>query len=206
MQSYCSFSVGGTLAVNAHGITTDYCFAESVVSLRLATASGEVLVCSRDAADDRCRELFSLVLGGYGLFGVIVEVTLKTSENTCLEMDSMQLSCKRTKAVDNRSEFERIYHMTRLQKHVKQIDEFDVNEEDEQGRVEIKLARLNILDLDMASFYVFRKGYTGATISTLPLKPRGLTPWKRILYKWMMPAGKELRYALESQSGPVAFF
>ena len=96
--------------------------------------------------------------------------------------------------------------MTRLQKHVKQIDEFDVNEEDGQGRVEIKLARLNILDLDMASFYVFRKGYTGATISTLPLKPRGLTPWKRILYKWMMPAGKELRYALESQSGPVACF
>ena len=30
MQSYCSFSVGGTLAVNAHGITTDFCFAESV--------------------------------------------------------------------------------------------------------------------------------------------------------------------------------
>ena len=140
------------------------------------------------------------------MFGVIVEVTLKTSENTCLEMDSMQLSCKRTSGVDNRSEFERIYHMTRVQKHVRQTDESDLNEEDEPGRVEIKLARLNILDLDMASFYVFRKGYTGATISTLPLKPRGLTPWKRILYKWMMPAGKELRYALESQSGPVAFF
>ena len=106
------------------------------------------------------------------MFGVIVEVTLKTSENTCLEMDSMQLSCKRTSGVDNRSEFERIYHMTRVQKYVRQIDESDVNEEDEPGRVEIKLARLNILDLDMASFYVFRKGYTGATISTLPLKPR----------------------------------
>ena len=106
MQSYCSFSVGGTLAVNAHGITTDYCFAESVVSLRLVTPSGEVLVCSRDSAEARCRELFSLVLGGYGLFGVIAEVTLKTSENTCLEMDSMQLSCKKTSGVDCRSEFE----------------------------------------------------------------------------------------------------
>ena len=35
MQSYCTFSVGGTLAVNAHGITTDFCMAESVESFRL---------------------------------------------------------------------------------------------------------------------------------------------------------------------------
>ena len=71
------------------------------------------------------------------MFGVIVEVTLKTSENTCLEMDSMQLSCKRTSAVDNRSEFERIYHMTRVQKHVRQTDESDLDEEDEPGPVEL---------------------------------------------------------------------
>ena len=31
MQSYCSFSVGGTLSVNGHGITSDFCVAHSVV-------------------------------------------------------------------------------------------------------------------------------------------------------------------------------
>ena len=36
--------------------------------------------------------LFSLALGGYGLFGVITEVTLKVSDNVPLVMDSLQLS------------------------------------------------------------------------------------------------------------------
>jgi hypothetical protein len=35
MQSYCSFSVGGTVAVNAHGITTDTPLAADVVAFRL---------------------------------------------------------------------------------------------------------------------------------------------------------------------------
>jgi uncharacterized LabA/DUF88 family protein len=38
MQSYCSFSIGGTIAVNAHGITTDYGMYESVV-VRFGTLS-----------------------------------------------------------------------------------------------------------------------------------------------------------------------
>ena len=33
LQSYCSFSVGGTLSVNGHGITSDYCVAESGVCI-----------------------------------------------------------------------------------------------------------------------------------------------------------------------------
>ncbi len=41
-------------------------------------------------------ELFSLALGGYGLFGVITEVTLKVSDNVPLVMDSLQLSLART--------------------------------------------------------------------------------------------------------------
>ena len=32
LQSYSTFSVGGSLSVNAHGITSDYCLHESVVS------------------------------------------------------------------------------------------------------------------------------------------------------------------------------
>ena len=46
MQSYCSFSVGGTLAVNAHGITTDYCFAESVLEFRLGMGVVTIMMMS----------------------------------------------------------------------------------------------------------------------------------------------------------------
>jgi decaprenylphospho-beta-D-ribofuranose 2-oxidase len=74
MQSYSTFSVGGTVAVNAHGITSDHSLHESVVRFVIVTESLEVVECSREAADERARELFSLAIGGYGLFGVISEV------------------------------------------------------------------------------------------------------------------------------------
>ena len=37
MQSYSNFSVGGSVSVNAHGITTDFVCAESVVALDVVT-------------------------------------------------------------------------------------------------------------------------------------------------------------------------
>ena len=60
MQSYSTFSVGGTLAVNGHGITTDFSLSECVESFRLIKADGEDVTCSRGEA----AELFKLALGG----------------------------------------------------------------------------------------------------------------------------------------------
>lgn len=74
MQSYATFSVGGTIGVNAHGITSDESLAESVVSFIMVTSDAEEVVCSRDSEDAKARELFSLAIGGYGLFGIITEV------------------------------------------------------------------------------------------------------------------------------------
>jgi FAD/FMN-containing dehydrogenase len=68
MQSYSSFSVGGTISVNAHGITTDYSLIESIVSFKIICADGSERTCSRTD------ELFGLAVGGYGLFGIITEV------------------------------------------------------------------------------------------------------------------------------------
>lgn len=70
MQSYSSFSVGGTISVNAHGITTDYSLMESIVNFVIITADGNEQICSRTENKD----LFGLAVGGYGLFGVITEV------------------------------------------------------------------------------------------------------------------------------------
>jgi len=181
MQSYSTFSVGGTISVNAHGITTDFCFAESVLEFRLvkvrqdagrkieewiestqqqqdgigsspfSSASSpsssldqlldslvEVVICKRsdlnslnqnkngngNQNDDRNLDepnLFSLALGGYGLFGVITEVTLRVSDNIALEVDGFQLDCAKFvdysahSGHDGRTEFERVYHKVRGQ-------------------------------------------------------------------------------------------
>ena len=86
MQSYSSFSVGGTLSVNAHGITTDHCLAESVLAFHFILADGREIDCARDSADKDAQALFGLALGGYGLFGVIT--TVPQSDLTPLTISS----------------------------------------------------------------------------------------------------------------------
>jgi FAD/FMN-containing dehydrogenase len=71
MQSNNDFTVGGSLSVNCHGWQhNSRPIASTVESFRLATAAGEIITCSRTEN----QELFTLVLGGYGLFGVILTV------------------------------------------------------------------------------------------------------------------------------------
>lgn len=78
MQSNNSFSVGGSLGANAHGWQHDSPpIASTVRSLRLLLADGRIVRCSRSEN----AELFSLVLGGYGLFGVVLDVELRTVAN-----------------------------------------------------------------------------------------------------------------------------
>jgi len=69
-----SLTIGGALAANIHGRGLR-CppFSADVISFEIITASGERLTCSRE----REPELFSLVVGGYGLFGVVTAVTLQ---------------------------------------------------------------------------------------------------------------------------------
>jgi FAD/FMN-containing dehydrogenase len=72
MQSSSDFTVGGSVSVNCHGWPHgNPPIADSVHSLRLVTTL-EVIVYDRQ----QISELFRHVLGGYGLFGVITEVTL----------------------------------------------------------------------------------------------------------------------------------
>ncbi|MBW4550152.1 MAG: FAD-binding oxidoreductase [Aphanocapsa sp. GSE-SYN-MK-11-07L] len=78
MQSNNDFSVGGTMNANAHGWQPDRPpFASTVESFELMLADGRIVQCSRQTN----RELFSLVLGGYGLFGIILEVKLRVVPN-----------------------------------------------------------------------------------------------------------------------------
>lgn len=82
MQSFCNFTVGGSLSVNCHG---DYVghgpIVESVREIELITADGAIVTASRD----QNRDLFRAAIGGYGGIGMITKATLNLAENTPLE-------------------------------------------------------------------------------------------------------------------------
>lgn len=81
MQSNSDFSVGGTLSVNAHSWPVPYGpFGTTVRALRLMLADGAVVTCSRTEN----AELFSHVIGGYGLFGIVLDADLEMAENVLL--------------------------------------------------------------------------------------------------------------------------
>jgi FAD/FMN-containing dehydrogenase len=84
MQSDNSFTVGGSLSVNCHGWQYDRPpIASTVESFHLMKADGSVIACSRTEN----RELFSLALGGYGLFGVILDADLRVVPNERLRLE-----------------------------------------------------------------------------------------------------------------------
>lgn len=67
-------SIGGSLASNIHGRSLKSPpFVRDVESFVLLDADGKLRTCSRTEN----QELFSLVIGGYGLFGIVVQVTLR---------------------------------------------------------------------------------------------------------------------------------
>lgn len=67
-------SIGGTMAANGHGRgLTMRPFVSNIVSFDLVDEGGNVRHCSRSEN----QELFSLVNGGYGLFGIVSRATLQ---------------------------------------------------------------------------------------------------------------------------------
>ena len=68
-------TVGGAIASDVHGKNhhLDGCFSDHVSTLRLATADGTIIQCSRDNSS----ELFYATCGGMGLTGIIVSATFK---------------------------------------------------------------------------------------------------------------------------------
>lgn len=89
MQAFSSFSIGGSISVNGHGWQKDSPpISSSVISFTLMNHNGEILNCSRTEN----QELFNLVIGGYGLFGIILDVKLKVVDNEALQFKYIRLS------------------------------------------------------------------------------------------------------------------
>lgn len=75
-------TIGGALSANIHGRGLRLRpMIDDVESFDLVNPIGELLTCSRT----QNRELFTLAIGGYGLFGVIVRVTLRLARRRKLE-------------------------------------------------------------------------------------------------------------------------
>lgn len=111
MQSNNSFSVGGAISVNCHGWQYDRPpIASTVESFRLMKADGSIVRCSRTEN----RELFSLALGGYGLFGVILDVELRVVPNERYRLEQTVVPFYQSLAtfnhkVKNRSDIQMVY-------------------------------------------------------------------------------------------------
>lgn len=89
MQAFSSFSIGGSLSVNGHGWQKNLPpVSSSVISFTLMNADGEIINCSREENP----ELFKLVIGGYGLFGIILDVRLKVVDNIALQYKSAAIN------------------------------------------------------------------------------------------------------------------
>ena len=81
MQSNADFGVASTYSVNAHGWPVPFSGGGTTVrSLRMMLADGSLVTCSRSENEG----LFRHAMGGYGLFGVIVDLELDMVPNARL--------------------------------------------------------------------------------------------------------------------------
>jgi FAD/FMN-containing dehydrogenase len=91
MQSTDIFTVGGSISVNAHGM--DHLagsVGSSIRSMRVMLSDGSIL----NVSPDENAELFNLVVGGYGLFGVILDVDLEIVNNDIYQTERQIVSYK----------------------------------------------------------------------------------------------------------------
>ncbi|WP_235179017.1 FAD-binding oxidoreductase [Bacillus cihuensis] len=88
-QSQNIFTVGGSLSVNVHGRDIrHHALIETVESFRLLNAQGEIINVSRDTNS----ELFHAVIGGYGLFGVILDVTFQLTDDELYQIQTKSIA------------------------------------------------------------------------------------------------------------------
>jgi len=176
MQSDSSFSVGGTLSVNAHGWQVRRPpIASSVESFHILLADGRILRCSRDEN----RQLFRLALGGYGLFGIILDADLRTVPNEGYEVERIPVSADR---------FAGVFH-----------DRVGLDDSVEMAYGRLRVTRQHFLREGMLT--VYRR--TGRIPTPLATQRGSLDFFRRIVFRDSAGSdyGKGLRWNLETILG-----
>jgi FAD/FMN-containing dehydrogenase len=180
MQSNADFGVGSTFCVNAHGWPVPYGpFGATVKAIRMVLADGTLMRCSRDEN----AELFGLAMGGYGLFGVIIDLEVEMVPNLLLAPT-----------------FERMAPERFAGRFIQAIDS-DTNVKMAYGRMSV--SRKNFLD--DALLVTFRP--TTEQPATLPVVTTSnkLSGMANRIYRaqtgWEVAKG--LRWFMESRLGPA---
>lgn len=182
MQSNSDFSIGGSLSVNCHGWQHNSApISSTVQSLRVVTADGSVKVCSRTENPD----LFRLVLGGYGLFGIITEATLTVVKD--------EIYIPRSVAVSS-ADYNRIYH------------DMTAGEEGKK-RVGMAYGRINVAPLaflETGTVTVLERASSTVTAGALP--GTFMQCMKRLVFRCCVgsASGKQMRWFAETQVGETA--
>lgn len=177
MQSNNSFSVGGSISVNCHGWQPDSPpIASSVESFRLIDAKGDIITCSRT----QNAELFSLVLGGYGLFGVVLDVELRVVDNKVYKTEQ---------------------HVIKSSEYISKFIELVKNDPSvgmAYGRISISPA--NFMDEAILSIYK-----TDSSSVPRPVTKNGLAGLRRTVFRGSADSdyGKKLRWRLEKWSASI---
>ncbi len=177
MQAFSSFSIGGSISVNGHGWQKDLPpISSSVISFTLMKENGEIINCSRREN----QELFKLVLGGYGLFGVVLDIKLKVVENEALQFKYIRLSP--------------VNYISYYKKYIS-----------ENPNVNLVFGRLRISNkyfLEEATLNFFEK--VDATIPTLQNEKS--TEAQRLVFRGSVNSeyGKRLRWDLETGMNKVS--
>ena len=88
MQSTDIFSVGGSISVNAHGMDHNAgSIASTIRSFTLMLADETI----QKVTKNENPTLFNAVVGGYGLFGIVLEVELEVTDNVMYQRDTIFL-------------------------------------------------------------------------------------------------------------------
>jgi FAD/FMN-containing dehydrogenase len=179
MQASNDFSVGGSISVNCHGWQHDHePIASTVESFRLMLADGSIVRCSRQEQ----KELFSLALGGYGLFGIILDVDLRVVPNERYRAETEVLPSDR--------------YVSRYLEKVRGKPEIGMV----YGRLSIVPGPANFLR--EAILTVFRR--SPCQREEIPaLGPAGLNTLRRAVYRAQIgnDSGKEVRWQAEKALG-----
>lgn len=178
MQSNNSFSVGGSISVNCHGWQPNAGpIASTVESFRILTADGVVRQCSRTENP----ELFSLALGGYGLFGIILEVQLRVVPNRSYRMYQYIISSEN---------------------YIQKFEELVNN----KPNVGMAYGRLGITPGNFLNEAIIAICSVDSAGPIPPLKPNGFDGLRRTVFRSSVNSnyGKKLRWRIEKMTGRLS--
>lgn len=176
MQSNNSFSIGGSISANCHGWQYGQPpIASTVESFRLMQADGTVVRCSRTENP----ELFSLALGGYGLFGIILDMELRVVPNEPYRLEQYLVTANQSLAT------------------------FDSQIRD-QPDVQMVYARMSVAPDRLFEEVIVNAFFRDTSSEIPPLSEPGMAELRRSVFRGSAQNdyGKKLRWSAETRLQP----